>query len=104
MFIESPSCPSPKIKKNGNTYYEEQKHKCKNCGRQFIINKKKFSKDKNKDLIKLALKNGFLYESWGKYLESALLWFKVSYNLLAKTLFIKNTHNANQGLKATRRK
>ncbi len=37
-MILCPSCHSPKIKKNGQTYYGKQNHKCKKCCRQFVLN------------------------------------------------------------------
>ena len=47
-----PECGSKKIVRNGMTGYGKQNYKCKNCGRQFVMdNKKKTISQQTKDLI-----------------------------------------------------
>jgi IS1 family transposase len=36
--ILCPNCGSPKYKKNGHTKTGKQNHRCKDCGRQFVLN------------------------------------------------------------------
>lgn len=38
MKPSCPHCNSQSTKKNGRTHYGKQNHRCKDCGRQFVIN------------------------------------------------------------------
>ena len=38
MYTICPSCHSPKVVKNGFTHHGKQNHRCKDCGRQFVMN------------------------------------------------------------------
>ena len=50
-----PDCNSCKIKKNGNTHYGKQNHKCKMCGRQFVIDNVHTISEQQRLRIKKAL-------------------------------------------------
>jgi len=53
--MHCPNCLSPKIKKNGSTYYGRQNHKCKVCGRQFVFPNYHNISESGKELIRKAL-------------------------------------------------
>lgn len=53
--MHCPNCSSPKIKKNGSTYYGRQNHKCKSCGRQFVFPNNHNISEYVKGLIRKAL-------------------------------------------------
>ena len=51
-----PSCNSPHCKKNGHIHNGKQNYRCKDCGRQFVLDKsQKIISDLTKQLIKNAL-------------------------------------------------
>lgn len=50
-----PSCHSGKIKKNGLTHYQKQNHKCKDCGRQFVLNNTRHISSEKRKCIKGCL-------------------------------------------------
>ncbi|PHN02381.1 IS1 family transposase [Flavilitoribacter nigricans] len=54
-MILCPSCQSIKIVKNGKTYYGKQNHKCKDCGRQFVLNNRHYIKQGQREMIRKAL-------------------------------------------------
>lgn len=55
-MILCPSCGSPKYKKNGHTKTGKQNHRCKSCGRQFVLNPEwQPISDEKKALIKRLL-------------------------------------------------
>jgi IS1 family transposase len=56
MYVFCPSCHSTNIKKNGHTHYGKQNHRCKCCGRQFVLNNKHTKSEWLKSAIKKALK------------------------------------------------
>ena len=54
--IRCPACFSPRYKKNGHTHNQKQNHRCKECGRQFILNPQRRKVDsKQRDLIERLL-------------------------------------------------
>lgn len=54
-MILCPSCPSIKIVKNGKTYNGKQNYKCKDCGRQIVLNNKHHISQDRRKMIKKAL-------------------------------------------------
>ena len=56
MHLYCPSCHSTNIKKNGHTHYGKQNHRCKACGRQFVLNNEHTKSEYMKGLIKKSLK------------------------------------------------
>ncbi|PHN01289.1 IS1 family transposase [Flavilitoribacter nigricans] len=54
-MILCPSCQSIKIVKNGKTYYGKQNHKCKDCGRQFVLNNNHNIPEDQRKMIQKAL-------------------------------------------------
>jgi transposase-like protein len=51
-IINCPSCQSQNIVKNGSIHNKKPKHKCKDCGRQFVKNSSKiYISQDQKDLI-----------------------------------------------------
>ena len=55
--MRCPSCNSEKVVKNGSIHNGKKKHKCKDCGRQFVENpvNKPISKEKKELIDKLLL-------------------------------------------------
>jgi len=54
-MIPCPNCHSTNIKKNGQTYYGKQNHKCKDCFRQFVLNNNHTVPPILKEIAKRAL-------------------------------------------------
>jgi transposase-like protein len=50
-----PDCLSDKIKKNGHTHYGKQNHKCKSCGRQFVLNNQHTIDEQLREMARRAL-------------------------------------------------
>ena len=54
--ISCPKCNSTNIKKNGHTRHGKQNHKCKDCGRQFVLNNTHHKTDEQKRIVENLLK------------------------------------------------
>jgi transposase-like protein len=50
-----PDCHSHKIKKNGFTHYGKQNHKCKDCGRQFVLDNQHTVDETLREIARRAL-------------------------------------------------
>ena len=76
MYKYCPSCHSTNIKKNGNTYYGKQNHRCKCCGRQFVLNNKHTKSDWQKATIKKALKERISLRGICRIFGVSLSWLQ----------------------------
>lgn len=76
MYIYCPSCHSTKIKKNGHTHYGKQNHRCKSCGRQFVLNNNHTKSARLKSLIKKALKEGISLRGICRIFGVSLTWLQ----------------------------
>ena len=69
-----PSCQSINIIKNGKTYYSNQNHKCKDCGRQFVLNNEHYIKSDRRKRIKKALNERISLLGICRVFEVSLPW------------------------------
>lgn len=76
MYINCPSCHSTNIKKNGHTHYGKQNHRCKCCGRQFVLNNKHTKSEQEKRLIKNALKERISLRGICRIFGVSLTWLQ----------------------------
>ena len=76
MKLLCPSCQSTNIKKNGHTYYGKQNHRCKCCGRQFVLNNHHTIKQDAKDLIKRCLKERLSLRAICRIFGVSLTWLQ----------------------------
>ena len=53
--MHCPQCYSRKIKKNGKTHYQKQNHRCKECGRQFVMDSTHYISDQKRAHIRRCL-------------------------------------------------
>ncbi len=76
MYIFCPSCHSTNIKKNGHTHYGKQNHRCKCCGRQFVLNNKHTKPNWLRALIKKALKERLALRAICRIFGVSLNWLQ----------------------------
>lgn len=76
MYVSCPSCQSTKIKKNGLTHYGKQNHKCKCCGRQFVLANNHTKTDRLKTLVKNALKERLSLRAICRIFSLSMNWLK----------------------------
>ena len=76
MYIYCPSCHSTKIKKNGRTHYGKQNHRCKCCGRQFVLNNNHTKSKWLKSLIKNSLKERISLRGICRIFDVSLTWLQ----------------------------
>lgn len=70
-----PNCGSGKIKKNGHIHNAKQNHRCRDCGRQFVLNPtNKDISDETKKLIKRALLERISLRGICRIFEVSLTW------------------------------
>lgn len=69
-----PSCQSINIIKNGKTYYGKQNHKCKDCGRQFVLDNEYYIKCERRKRIKKALNERISLLGICRVFEVGLPW------------------------------
>lgn len=74
MLVFCPNCHSTKIKKNGHTYYSKQNHRCKCCGRQFVLDNINPKPESLIKLIKKALKERLSLRVICRIFEVSLTW------------------------------
>lgn len=55
-MIICPSCHKTNIKKNGLTHYGKQNHKCKDCGRQFVLDNTHTISEHDRNIMRNFLK------------------------------------------------
>ena len=84
-----PHCKSANIKRNGNTYYKKQNHKCKDCHRQFVLNNAHTIPEDKKAWIKAALKERLSLRAITRIFKVSLTWL-ANY---AHTLWEKSPEN-----------
>ena len=76
MYLYCPSCHSTNIKKNGHTHYGKQNHRCKCCGRQFVLNNRHTKTEWLKSLIKKALKERISLRGICRIFGVSLTWLQ----------------------------
>lgn len=76
MYTFCPSCHSTNIKKNGHTYYDKQNHRCKCCGRQFVLNNNHTKSGWLKVVIKKALKERLSLRAICRVFGVSLNWLQ----------------------------
>ena len=76
MHIHCPSCHSTNIKKNGHTHYGKQNHRCKCCGRQFVLNNKHTKSEQLKGQIKKSLKERISLRGICRIFDVSLTWLQ----------------------------
>ena len=69
-----PNCQSHKIKKNGPTYYGKQNHKCKICGRQFVLNNTHTVSEERKEIARRALMERISLRGICRLIGVSLTW------------------------------
>ena len=84
MNISCPSCYSTNIKKNGHTHYGKQNHRCKDCGRQFVLQNKHTKSATTKSLIKNALKERLSLRGICRIFDVSLTWLQSFAQLFRK--------------------
>ena len=85
MLVFCPNCHSTKIKKNGHTYYGKQNHRCKDCGRQFVLNNTHTKSEDLLSLIKKALKERLSLRAICRIFEVSLTWLQTFSHKLWET-------------------
>lgn len=70
------SCRSTNIKKNGHTYYGKQNHRCKCCGRQFVLNNNHTILNQTKVLVKSCLKERLSLRAICRIFGISLNWLQ----------------------------
>jgi hypothetical protein len=89
MYLSCPSCHSTKVKKNGHTYYGKQNHRCKCCGRRFVMDNTHTLCSSKKERMEKVLKERLS-------LRAICLVFDVSMNWLqafARSLWVQTPAN-----------
>jgi len=81
MYIYCPRCHSTKIKKNGHTHHGKQNHRCKCCGRQFVLNNKHTKSEWLKTLIKNSLKERISLRGICRIFGVSLTWLQSTAHL-----------------------
>ena len=76
MYLNCPSCHSTNIKKNGQTYYGKQNHRCNCCGRQFVLNNLHSKSEWLKSLVKRALKERISLRGICRIFGVSLTWLQ----------------------------
>lgn len=76
MKLICPSCQSTNIKKNGHTYYGKQNHRCKCCGRQFVLNNCHTIEHDTKALMKRCLKERLSLRAICRIFGVSLTWLQ----------------------------
>lgn len=69
-----PSCHGPNIVKNGKTYYGKQNHRCKDCGRQFVLNNSHSIDSSQRTSIKRALNERISLRGICRVFKVSLNW------------------------------
>lgn len=73
-MIYCPSCHSIKIKKNGSTHYGKQNHKCKSCGRQFVLNNTHTISAEKRAIVRKLLKERLSLRAICRVLDISMTW------------------------------
>ena len=76
MNLSCPSCHSTNIKKNGKTYYGKQNHRCKCCGRQFVLNSTHRKSIHLKALIRNSLKERISLRGICRIFNVSMTWLQ----------------------------
>ena len=82
MLLICPDCHSTKVKKNGKTHYGKQNHKCKVCGRQFVLDNCHTICTMTKKLVKLALKERLSLRAICRIFGLSLTWLQAYARIL----------------------
>ena len=69
-----PDCYSHKIKKNGLTHYGKQNHKCKDCGRQFVLDNYHTVDAVSREIARRALSERISLRGICRILGVSLTW------------------------------
>ena len=69
-----PNCHSQKIKKNGYTHYGKQNHKCKVCGRQFVLNNNHTVDEGLREIARRALLERLSLRGISRLIGVSLSW------------------------------
>ena len=85
MHIICPRCHSPKIVKNGLTYYGKQNHRCKDCGRQFVLNNQHTISTQVRELIANCLLERNSLRSICRIFGVSLTWLQAFAHTLWNT-------------------
>lgn len=73
-MLYCPRCISRKIKKNGQTHYGKQNHKCKVCGRQFVLHSSHYIEEDKRSLIRKSLKERISLRGICRVFAVSLKW------------------------------
>jgi len=73
-MIICPNCHSGKIKRNGRTHYGKQNHKCKACGRQFVLNNQHTIPEDYREIVRRALLERISLRGICRLLGVSLTW------------------------------
>ena len=76
MCLSCPNCRTTKVKKNGHTHYGKQNHRCKSCGRQFVLNNTHTISEMVKGLIEKALKERLSLRATCRIFGVSLTWLQ----------------------------
>ena len=71
-----PDCYSHKIKKNGLTHYGKQNHKCKDCGRQFVLDNYHTVDAVSREIARRALLERISLRGICRILGESLTWIR----------------------------
>lgn len=72
-----PSCQSEKVKLNGHIHNGKQNHRCKDCGRQFVLNpSQKLISEKDKALIDRLLLEKISLAGIARTMEVSEVWLQ----------------------------
>jgi insertion element IS1 protein InsB len=74
MHISCPSCESTNIKKNSNTHYGKQNHKCNCCCRQFVLNNRHTKSPCLREQVSRALKERLSLRAICRLFDLSLSW------------------------------
>jgi hypothetical protein len=76
-MITCPSCQSENIKRNGHVHNGKQNHRCKDCGRQFVLNpSNKLISEKDKALINKLLLEKISLAGIARTMEVSEVWLQ----------------------------
>ncbi len=76
MYISCPRCCSTKIVKNGSTHYGKQNHRCKDCGRQFVLTNKHTVQEEVRKLIAKSLLERNSLRAICRVFDVSLTWLQ----------------------------
>lgn len=73
-MIICPNCHSGKIKRNGYTHYGKQNHKCKECGRQFVLDNNHTVSDIKREIAERLLRERISLRGMCRAIGVSIVW------------------------------